>query len=146
MAALRGWVINNLTETATFLWKQNSKSVIMWWTVVATSTPFLKCDLMLTVAQSITVTMTMGFVTYCFGTLRFPLTINKSIVVYHMKKKLFVQYVSVDADNAGPWIDKLVSTRKITLARAARHYEKVHSFNWDSDGITFIGAPERVKI
>ena len=62
-----------------------------------------------------------------------------------MKKK-FVQYVSAEGDNTGPWVDKFVSDKKITMAKVARYYERVHSFNWDSDGITFIGEPDSVKI
>ena len=61
-------------------------------------------------------------------------------------KKQYVQYVYAGPDNCGGWVDKFVSDKPITMNQAVKYYEKTHSFDWDSDSITFIDEPEKIKI
>ena len=63
-----------------------------------------------------------------------------------MKLKRFSQLVLVEADTCGPYLERLVSKKKITLARAALYYEEKEGFDWERDGITFIDKPTIIKM
>ena len=60
------------------------------------------------------------------------------------KKLAYSQLVLVEFNNAGPWIEKFVSDKPITIQAVADYYVEKEGFDEDRDSITFVSEPGEV--
>lgn len=63
-----------------------------------------------------------------------------------MKTYKYSQLVLVEFDNTGPFIEKFVSNKPITIHRVGKFIENRDGWDEERDAITFVDEPSETKL
>lgn len=61
-------------------------------------------------------------------------------------KKKYSQHIIVEYHNAGAFSYEIVSDKKITIEKVAKHFEETEGWSEERDSIDFVDKPSKIKI